>query len=80
MLLRHGPRFGSQHRQALAGLMKTTTIWPLRSANCSHSPRWRRGNVARRLVSSRMIDRVVQKTGRQLCEVPVGQVVLAPGL
>src|SRR3974390_1099984 len=36
--------------------------------------------VGKTLVSSSMIDRVVQKLGRQLCEVPVGFKWFAPGL
>ena len=36
--------------------------------------------VGKTLVSSSMIDRVVDKLGRQLCEVPVGFKWFAPGL
>jgi phosphoglucomutase len=47
----------------------------------THRPRWS-ANVAvgKTLVSSGMIDRVVNKLGRQLCEVPVGFKWFAPGL
>jgi len=39
----------------------------------SHRPRWRAHvAVGKTLVSSSMIDRVVNKLGRRLCEVPVG--------
>jgi len=39
----------------------------------THRPQWRRDSaVGKTLVSSSMIDRVVQKQGRKLCEVPVG--------
>ena len=47
----------------------------------THRPRWRRdGAVGKTLVSSSMIDRVVEKLGRQLCEVPVGFKWFVPGL
>ena len=39
-----------------------------------------RAAVGKTLVSSSMIDRVVQKLGRRLCEVPVGFKWFAPGL
>jgi len=47
----------------------------------AHRPRWS-ANVAvgKTLVSSSMIDRVVKKLGRQLCEVPVGFKWFVPGL
>ena len=47
----------------------------------THRPQWP-ANVAvgKTLVSSSMIDRVVQKLGRRLCEVPVGFKWFAPGL
>ena len=39
----------------------------------THRPSWpERAAVGKTLVSSSMIDRVVQKLGRRLCEVPVG--------
>ena len=39
----------------------------------SHRPRWRQDSaVGKTLVSSSMIDRVVNKLGRKLCETPVG--------
>jgi phosphoglucomutase len=39
----------------------------------THRPQWQtRAAVGKTLVSSSMIDRVVHKLGRQLCEVPVG--------
>jgi phosphoglucomutase len=39
----------------------------------THRPRWSRGAViGKTLVSSSVIDRVVEKLGRSLCEVPVG--------
>jgi phosphoglucomutase len=47
----------------------------------THRPCW--GSdvaVGKTLVSSSMIDRVVNKLGRRLCEVPVGFKWLAPGL
>jgi phosphoglucomutase len=47
----------------------------------THRPGWRSSAmVGKTLVSSRMIDRVVQKLGRRLCEVPVGFKWFAPGL
>jgi phosphoglucomutase len=47
----------------------------------SHRPQWRAGAaVGKTLVSSSMIDRVVQKLGRKLWEVPVGFKWFAPGL
>ena len=47
----------------------------------THRPGWPAGAVVgKTLVSSGMIDRVVQKSGRQLCEVPVGFKWFAPGL
>jgi phosphoglucomutase len=47
----------------------------------THRPNWPVGAaVGKTLVSSSMIDRVVQKLGRRLCEVPVGFKWLAPGL
>jgi phosphoglucomutase len=47
----------------------------------SHRPRWSpKSAVGKTLVSSSMIDRVVQKLGRALSEVPVGFKWFAPGL
>jgi phosphoglucomutase len=47
----------------------------------THRPEWRAGAaVGKTLVSSSMIDRVVQKLGRKLWEVPVGFKWFAPGL
>jgi phosphoglucomutase len=46
-----------------------------------HRPRWSAGAaVGKTLVSSSMIDRVVNKLGRKLCEVPVGFKWFSPGL
>ena len=46
-----------------------------------HRPYWpAQAAVGKTLVSSSMIDRVVQKLGRQLCEVPVGFKWFTPGL
>ncbi|MGA3065365.1 MAG: phosphoglucomutase (alpha-D-glucose-1,6-bisphosphate-dependent) [Tepidisphaeraceae bacterium] len=47
----------------------------------AHRPKWSAGSVVgKTLVSSGMIDRVVKKLGRILCEVPVGFKWFAPGL
>src|SRR5206468_5036770 len=47
----------------------------------THRPYWpAQAAVGKTLVSSGMIDRVVQKLGRQLCEVPVGFKWFTPGL
>jgi phosphoglucomutase len=47
----------------------------------THRPRWpARAAIGKTLVSSSMIDRVVQKLGRPLCEVPVGFKWFTPGL
>jgi phosphoglucomutase len=47
----------------------------------THRPGWAsEAAVGKTLVSSSMIDRVVQKLGRRLCEVPVGFKWFAPGL
>jgi phosphoglucomutase len=47
----------------------------------AHRPHWPAGAaVGKTLVSSGMIDRVVSKLGRKLCEVPVGFKWFAPGL
>jgi phosphoglucomutase len=47
----------------------------------SHRPEWpAAAMVGKTLVSSSMIDRVVEKMGRRLCEVPVGFKWFAPGL
>ena len=47
----------------------------------THRPHWpAQAAVGKTLVSSSMIDRVVQKLGRRLCEVPVGFKWFAPGL
>jgi phosphoglucomutase len=47
----------------------------------THRPGWSpRAVVGKTLVSSGMIDRVVRKYNRQLCEVPVGFKWFAPGL
>jgi len=47
----------------------------------THRPHWPvRAVVGKTVVSSSMIDRVVQKLGRGLCEVPVGFKWFAPGL
>ena len=47
----------------------------------THRPRWSaKAIVGKTLVSSSMIDRVVNQLGRPLCEVPVGFKWFAPGL
>jgi phosphoglucomutase len=47
----------------------------------THRPQWpRQAVVGKTLVSSGMIDRVVRKLGRRLCEVPVGFKWFTPGL
>lgn len=47
----------------------------------AHRPHWpRQAAVAKTVVSSSMIDRVVRKVGRRLCEVPVGFKWFTPGL
>lgn len=47
----------------------------------THRPQWStKSIVGKTLVSSSMIDRVVKKLGRTLCEVPVGFKWFAPGL
>jgi len=47
----------------------------------THRPRWSaNGAIGKTLVSSSMVDRVVKKFNRRLCEVPVGFKYLAPGL
>jgi phosphoglucomutase len=47
----------------------------------AHRPQWPvQAVVGKTLVSSSMIDRVVQDLGRRLCEVPVGFKWFAPGL
>jgi phosphoglucomutase len=47
----------------------------------AHRPQWpAHAAVGKTLVSSSMIDRVVRKLGRRLCEVPVGFKWFAPGL
>ena len=47
----------------------------------THRPQWSPGVVVgKTLVSSSMIDRVVARLGRKLCEVPVGFKWFAPGL
>jgi phosphoglucomutase len=47
----------------------------------THRPRWPNAAVVgKTLVSSGMIDRVVAKLGRKLCEVPVGFKWFTPGL
>jgi phosphoglucomutase len=47
----------------------------------AHRPRWpAHAAVGKTLVSSRMIDRVVQRLGRRLSEVPVGFKWFVPGL
>ncbi len=53
---------------AIDYLLRNRPQWPAASA------------VAKTLVSSSMIDRVVASLGRKLCEVPVGFKFLAPGL
>jgi phosphoglucomutase len=47
----------------------------------THRPQWPAGAaIGKTLVSSSMIDRVVNKLGRRLCETPVGFKWFAPGL
>jgi phosphoglucomutase len=47
----------------------------------THRPEWpAKAAVGKTLVSSSMIDRVVEAEGRRLCEVPVGFKWFAPGL
>ena len=47
----------------------------------THRPRWPAGAVVgKTVVSSSMIDRVVERLGRRLCEVPVGFKWFVPGL
>ena len=46
-----------------------------------HRPQWpAHAAVGKTLVSSRLIDRVVERLGRRLCEVPVGFKWFVPGL
>jgi phosphoglucomutase len=65
-----------------AGLMNpnhylAVSIWYL----LTHRPQWpKQVAVGKTLVSSSMIDRVVNKLGRKLCEVPVGFKWFSPGL
>ena len=65
-----------------AGLMNpnhylSVAIWYL----LTHRPKWpKQASVGKTLVSSSMIDRVVNKLSRRLCEVPVGFKWFAPGL
>lgn len=48
---------------------------------CAHRPGWRADSaVGKTVVSSSMIDRVVEKQGRKLLEVPVGFKWFSPGL
>jgi phosphoglucomutase len=55
----------------------SVAIWYL----LTHRPDWpAEASVGKTLVSSSMIDRVVQKLGRRLSEVPVGFKWFAPGL
>jgi phosphoglucomutase len=47
----------------------------------THRPQWMaKAAVGKTLVSSSMIDKVVEQLGRRLCEVPVGFKWFAPGL
>ena len=46
----------------------------------THRPNWRDAAVGKTLVSSSLIDRVVDRLGRKLFEVPVGFKWFAPGL
>jgi phosphoglucomutase len=47
----------------------------------THRPQWRHdAAVGKTLVSSSMIDNVVRKLGREMCEVPVGFKWFVPGL
>ena len=46
----------------------------------SHRPQWGSAGVGKTLVSSSMIDRVVDSLGRELVEVPVGFKWFVPGL
>ena len=47
----------------------------------SHRPQWQEhAAVGKTVVSSSMIDRLVEKLGRRLCETPVGFKWFAPGL
>ena len=47
----------------------------------THRPKWMaNAAIGKTLVSSSMIDKVVEKLGRRLCEVPVGFKWFAPGL
>src|SRR5258705_1732960 len=51
-----------------------STLFPYTTLFRSHRPSWPAGAaVGKTLVSSGMIDRVVQKLGRRLNEVPVGR-------
>ena len=67
---------------ASAGLMNPNHVLAVAIRYLLQSrPRWRRTSaVGKTLVSSGMIDRVVGKLGRRLCEVPVGFKWFAPGL
>ena len=47
----------------------------------THRPKWRTDRaVGKTLVTTGMIDRVVRKLGRRLCEVPAAYHWFAPGL
>ena len=66
-----------------AGLMNPESLtwrWPSVSARRIARDGPRSAVVGKTLVSSSMIDRVVSKLGRRLCEVPVGFKWFAPGL
>jgi phosphoglucomutase len=66
----------------LAGLMNPNHYLAVAiSYLLTHRPRWPADSaIGKTLVSSSMIDRVVNKLGRRLCEVPVGFKWFVPGL
>ncbi len=67
---------------ATAGLMNPNHVLAVAIQYLlENRPKWpRTSRVGKTLVSSGMIDRVVGKLGRRLCEVPVGFKWFAPGL
>ena len=82
--LRQRPRRGpARHRHAVGGADEPEPLpgggHPLPARRTARSGR-RTPAVGKTLVSSSMIDRVVQQLGRRLCEVPVGFKWFVPGL
>ena len=73
--------FFFQAEDGIRVLVRSRGLGDVYKRQFQHRPDWSaRAAVGKTLVSSSIIDRVAQKIGRKLCEVPVGFKSFVPGL